>query len=128
MVASVFDYPAMQKTADDLIKYFGMRAVLRRVNSSPTDRFVTIAIIEDKPREKPNELANPEDRDVVMSPLDPDTGLVLAIPPDNEQDVLVTFVQPMTNPPIMKEVLRLTATPKQTAPADVNCLWEFTVR
>jgi hypothetical protein len=53
---------------------------------------------------------------------------VQLMPPDNEQDELVTFVQPPTNPPVVNEVLPLTCKPKQTAPAGVTVLWEFTVR
>lgn len=128
MAASVFNYPAMQGTSDELIKYFGMRAVLRSLTADPTrpDRPVTVAIVEFEPREKVNELANPTDRKVLMSPLDPITGLVLATPPDNEQDALVTFVQPAGA--VEDEVLGMTCKPKMTAPASVNCLWEFTVR
>lgn len=127
MVAG-FNYPGMQGTADELIKYFGMGAVLRRPTLSPTDRPCTVAIIEFDPREKANELTDPTDRKVVMSPFDPTTGQPLAIPPDNELDALVTFVQPLASPPVENEVLPLTCKPKMTAPAGVNCLWEFTVR
>lgn len=126
MAASVFNYPAMQETADELIKYFGMRAVLRSLTAARADRPVTVAIVEFMPREKANELANPTDRKVVMSPLDPVTGLVLAEPPDDELDALVTFVQPAGV--TQDEVLRMTCKPAMTAPAGVNCLWEFTVR
>src|SRR6185437_15813110 len=97
-----FDYPAMQATADELIAYFGMGAVLRRITASPTDRPCTVAIVEYDPREQPNELTNPTDRRVVMSAAN------LSEPPDDEQDALVTFVQPPpgslasagTNPPV----------------------------
>lgn len=126
MATSVFNYPAMQGTADELIKYFGMRAVLRSLTATRPDRPVTVCVIEFTPREKANELTNPTDRKVLMSPLDPVTGLTLAIPPDNEQDALVTFVQPAGT--IQDEVLTMTCKPAMTAPASVNCLWEFTVR
>jgi hypothetical protein len=125
-MATGFNYPAMQETADELIKYFGMRAVLRSLTAVRPDRPVTVAIVEFDPREKANELANPTDRKVVMSPLDPVTGFVLALPPDNEKDALVTFVQPAGT--IEDEVLGMTCEPKMTAPAGVNCLWVFTVR
>ena len=128
MVASVFNYPAMQQTADELVKYFGMGAVLRSLTGSRPDRPCTIAIIEYNPREKPTDMANPTDRKVVMSPLDPSTGLELTLPPDSELDALVTFVQPLTKPPIEKEVLPMTCKPKKTSPAGIDCLWEFTVR
>lgn len=124
-MAAGFDYVGMQGTADDLIKYFGMPAVLRPLSGLGPDRPVTVCIIEYKPREKPNELSNPTDRNVIMSPIDPSTGQVLAVPPDNEKDALVTFVQPAGL--VEDEVLRLTCKPEQTNPAGVNCLWQFTV-
>jgi hypothetical protein len=123
-----FDYVSTQAEADALIQYFGMGAVLRRAGATPTDRPVTVCLIEYNPREKPADLANPTDRKVIMSPIDPSTGQPLAIPPDNEQDVLVTFVQPLAATPIQNEVLPLTCKPKPTAPAGVTVLWEFTVR
>lgn len=50
------------------------------------------------------------------------------MPPDNEQDELVTFVQPLTNPPVEKEVLPFTCPVKKTAPAGITVIYEFTVR
>ena len=117
-----FDYQAAIVDADNLIRYFGMDAVLRRAGSSPEDRPCRVAIIEYDPREKPANLANPTDRKVIMSVAN------LGVPPDNELDQLVTFVQPPTNPPVVHEVLPLTCKPKPTAPAGVVVIWEFTVR
>src|ERR1035437_3873228 len=128
MAASVFNYQQTQVDADNLLREFGMGAVLRRVSANPTDRPCRDCIIEYVSREQPAELANPTDRRVIMSPLDPKTGLPLAIPPDNELDQLVTFVQPPTNSPVVNEILPLTCTPRPTAPAGVIVLWEFTVR
>jgi hypothetical protein len=127
-MASVFDYVQTQKDADELIHEFGMGALLRRADSSPVDRPCTVCVIEFNPHEKPADLANPMDRKVIMSPLDPVTGLQLEIEPDNEKDELVTFVQPLTDPPVEDEVLPLTCKPKKTAPAGIPVLWEFTVR
>jgi hypothetical protein len=124
-----FDYVSTQAEADALIRFFGMGAVLRRkTGATSTDRPCSVCIIEYNPREKPADLANPTDRKVILSPIDPSTGHPLAIVPDNEQDVLVTFVQPLGTPPIQNEVLPLTCKPKPTAPAGVTVLWEFTVR
>ncbi len=120
-----FDYVQSITDADDLITYFGMDAVLRRKGSSPEDRPCRVAIVKYSPREKPSELANPIDRTVYMSAKNPEVQLM---PPDNEQDQLVTFVQPPTNPPVVHEVLPMTCKPEQTAPAGVTVLWEFTVR
>lgn len=124
-MAVKFDYGQAITDADDLIDYFGMDAVIRRVGSSPEDRPCRVVIIEYLPREKPSDLANPTDRKVIMSAKNSEVQLM---PPDNEQDQLVTFVQPPTNPPVIDEILPMTCKPKKTAPAGVTVLWEFTVR
>lgn len=124
-MAAKFDYIQAIKDADELIQYFGMNAVLRRAGSSPVDRPCRVAIIDYGPREKPTELVNLIDRKVIMSAANSEVQLM---PPDNEKDQLVTFVQPPTDPPVVHEVLPLTCKPKQTAPAGVIVLWEFTVR
>jgi hypothetical protein len=113
-----FDYNQAITDADNLLQEFGMAAVLRRVGIA--DRPCLIAIIEYDPREKPADLANPTDRKVVMSAAN------LAVPPDNELDQLVTFVQPGGT--VVNEVLPLTCKPKPTAPAGIVVIWEFTVR
>ena len=120
-----FDYDQAITDADNLIVFFGMDAVLRRAGSIPVDRPCRVAIVEYNPREKPADLANPTDRKVIMSAKNSEVQLM---PPDNELDQLVTFVQPPTNPPVVNEVLPLTCKPKPTAPAGVTVLWEFTVR
>ena len=121
-MSDTFDYQQAILDADELIRYFGMAAVLRR---NGVDRPCTVAIVKFNPREKPSELANPTDRKVIMSASNPE---VQALPPDNEQDQLVTFVQPSTNPPVIDEELPMTCKPETTAPAGVTVLWEFTVR
>jgi hypothetical protein len=125
MAAATFNYQGAIADADALIQYFGMDAVLRRAGSSPEDRPCRVAIIEYDPREKPADLANPTDRRVIMSAANSEVQLM---PPDNEQDQLVTFVQPPTNPPVIDEILPMTCKPTKTAPAGVTVIWEFTVR
>jgi hypothetical protein len=120
-----FDYKQAITDADNLIQFFGMDAVLRRKGSSPEDRPCRVAIIEYNPREKPSDLSNPTDRKVIMSA---ENSEVQLMPPDNELDQLVTFVQPPTNPPVVDEILPMTCKPKKTAPAGVTVIWEFTVR
>lgn len=117
-----FDYDQMTTDADALIDYFGMDAVLRR---NGVDRPCKVAIVKFNPREKPSELANPIDRKVIMSARNPE---VRSLPPDNEQDQLVTFVQPASSPPVVDEVLPMTCKPEVTAPAGIPVIWEFTVR
>lgn len=119
-----FDYVGMTKDANDLITFFGMDAVLRREGSSPTDRPCVVAIIEFDPRARPADLANPTDRKVIMSAANSEVQLM---PPDNELDKLVTFVQPPSDPPVVDQILPLTCKPKKTAPAGHTVVWEFTV-
>lgn len=127
-MASKFNYPRAVQTADRLITKFGMVGALRREGDSPEDRPCTIAIVEYRPREKPSDLANPTDRKVYMSALTPE---VQAIPPDDEQDKLVVYVQPMPtdgSSPIVADVLPMTCKPTPLAPAGTIVFWEFTVR
>jgi hypothetical protein len=118
-MATKFDYAGTIHDAEELIAYFGMDAVLRR--DGIADRPCKVAIFYN-PRDKATELANPTDRQVFMS------AEGIDVPPDNELDQLVTFVQPPTNPPVELEVLPFTCPVKPTAPAGVTVLYEFTVR
>jgi hypothetical protein len=119
-MAEKFDYNEANADADELITEFGMDAVLRREGID--DRLCRVAII-DGPRERPGELANPTDRKVYMSAANAE---VIATPPDDEKDVLVTFVQP--DGTVEDETLPMTCKPKRLAPAGINVFWEFTVR
>lgn len=122
---SSFDYLESRADADELIQYFGMQASLRRSTDTPTDRSCWVAIVEYEPSDKSTSLANPTDRRVIMSA---DLGAVLAEPPDSEKDVLVTYVQPAANPPVINEILPFTCPVKPTAPAGIVVCYEFTVR
>lgn len=118
-----FDYGRSRKTADRLIRKFGMEAILRRRASSPTDRPCWVVIVDELPRDQAAQLANPTDRNVILSAVGMDE-----MPPDNEQDELVTFLQPATVPPVEKEILPFTCPVKKIAPAGITVLYEFTVR
>jgi len=118
-----FNYLRSKATADRLIKKYGMEAALRRATDSPTDRPCWVVVISYDPHDKATQLTNPTDRQVVMSPV----GLENE-PPDNEQDVLVTYVQPAANPPVVDEVLPFTCPVKPFRPAGITVLYEFTVR
>lgn len=120
---ALFDYVRSKATADRLIQKFGMNAVLRRTTDTPTDRPCRVCIVDYMPRDQASQLTNPTDRRVYMSAV----GLE-GEPPDNEQDQLVTFVQPPTNPPVVNEVLPFTCPVKPLAPAGVVVCYEFTVR
>lgn len=122
-MSTKFDYVGMQATADALLQEFGMSAVLRRVGIP--DRPCVVAIIDYLPKDQKSALANPTDRRVLISPLTPD---IQAIPPDNELDQLVTFVQPPANPPVVDEILPFAEPLKKFSPAGVNVLYQGTVR
>ena len=88
-----------RKTCDRQIRRFGGRGYLRR---SGVDRPCIVGIIDYKPGERG--LVNDGSRRALISALDPDTGAVLAQPPDHEQDLLVfagevmRIVAPVTGP------------------------------
>lgn len=105
-----------------------MIAVLRRVavNGAFTDRQCLVMFQAWNPAERLGKLINPVDRKVVMSPLAPD-GSVL-VPPDQEQDVLVIFQQPLATPPVVSEFLRIVEPPGQLQPAGVVIYWTLTAR
>lgn len=123
-MSAKFDYQRAQSDADGIIDYFGMIAVLRRAGIS--DRKIKCVIVEFSPRDKETELANPVDRHVIISALDPATGQQMVLPPDNEQDVLVTFIQPAGT--VVDKILFFTSPVKPTAPAGVPAIYECTVK
>lgn len=118
-----FDYLSSRATADKLLTKFGMNAVLRRASTSPTDRKCRVVIVDYNPSDKSTSLANPTDRKVIMSA---GLGDVPAMPPDNELDQLVTFVQPAGV--VEDEVLPFTCPVKPISPAGIVVAYEFTVR
>lgn len=120
----LISYPAMRAVADRLIKKFGMQAVLRRgASPSQVDRVCYVVITDYLPRDAASQLANPTDRRVIMSA---GLGDVPGTPPDNEQDQLVTFVQPLGT--MVNEILPFTCPVKPISPAGVVVCYEFTVR
>lgn len=118
---TTFDYARTRATADKLLKYFGMSAVLRR--EGIPDRVCIVAITDYSPRDASSQLANPTDRHVIMSAATPE---IQALPPNNELDQLVTFIQPGGT--VVNEILPFTCPAKPIAPAGVPVLYEFTVR
>jgi hypothetical protein len=120
---AVFDYIKTKNIGDKLVRKFGMAAVLRRTTETPTDRPCWVVIVDEMPRDASTQLANPTDRKVIMSAIGLDS-----MPPDNERDQLVTFVQPPAASPIENETLPFTCPVKKYAPAGITVLYEFTVR
>ena len=120
---AVFDYIKTRDIGDKLVKKYGMKAVLRRTTDTPSDRPCWVLVVDEMPKDAASQLANPTDRKIIMSAVGLDS-----MPPDNERDQLVTFVQPLAPVPVEKEVLPFTCPVKKYAPAGITVLYEFTVR
>lgn len=121
---SKFDYIRSRATGDRLVTKFGMAAKLRR--DGVTDRDCTVCFPEYLSREARAEMSNPTDRQVYIAA---GLGAVPGLPPDNERDQLVTFVQPPTTPPVIDEILPFTgASVKPIKPAGIVVVWSAMVR
>lgn len=123
MTDTVF-YADLIAVANELLTEFGMPAVLRSiVPGTRPDRPCVAAIVDYRPRDQETHLANPTDRQVLIDPIDPATGLPMTLPPDNEQDQLVPTIGPDAN-----KLLPFTSPVKLYAPAGIVVLYETTVR
>lgn len=120
------DYVKTRERADRAIRNQGMRSVLRR-NGQP-DRPVSVVIQEYSAFERMGKNIDPIDRLCLLSALDPVTHEPLTIRPDRELDRLVTFIQPMSNPPVEDETLRFAAPPNLLNPGGVIVYFELRVR
>ena len=121
-----FDYIRERGIADKLITKFGMAAKLRRiVSGSPVDRNCYVVITEYMPKDAASQLANPTDRQVIISA---GLGDVPTMPPDFELDQLVTFVQPLGTTPVIDEILPFTMPVKPIRPAGIVVLYQTSVR
>ena len=111
------DYVRQRNVANDMIRKYGARAILRRDNGG--DRPCWAFISDYSPQEKVGKLINQTDRKALVSPIG------LDIDPDSEQDKLVTF-DPATG--AEKETLRIIAPIGKLAPAEVVIYFELQVR
>lgn len=107
-------------TASRMILRWGMPAVLRRRGMA--DRPCTVAVLNFTPFERAGQLLDPVDRKCLIA------AEGLTIPPDRELDVVVTFVQPMTVPPVESELLTITAPVGRVEMAGKTVMWRLTVR
>lgn len=110
------DYQRERSIADNMIRKYGAKAVLRRDDG---DRPCWVFISNYSAQEKIGKLVNQTDRRALVSPIG------LDIEPDSEQDRLVTF-DPLSG--AEKEVLRIVAPIGKLAPADIIVYWELQVR
>lgn len=120
-----FNYPKMRGKADNLVKKFGMRCLLRRMENAPgvTDRECYAVIPEYLTKDAASQLANPTDRLVYIAA---GLGGVPTAPPDWEKDQLVTFVQPLGT--VEDEVLPFTKPVKPIRPAGIDVIYEAMVK
>ena len=115
------NYERFKETASDMIRQWGMRAVLRR-NGAP-DRWCDVVITYFTPYERTGQMRDPLDRKVLLSV----DGL--AIPPDKERDRLVTYVQPLDEAnPVEDETLRIVEIPGKIEMAGNTVLYRLAVR
>jgi hypothetical protein len=112
------NYTQFQAFATKLISEFGMKAVLRRLTDTPTDRPCTVVIWDYNPRDQASELANPTDRKVIIA-----VAGLLNEPPDNERDQLVPLIGPDAN-----VAMPFTSPVKIIAPAGIVVVYQSTVR
>lgn len=123
-MASKFDYVKTRAIGDKLVKKFGMLATLRREGGGDRDCYCVMP--DYLSRENPSSMTNPTDRTVYIAA---GLGGVPNMPPDNEADRLVTYVQPPSTPPVVDEILPFTpASVKPIRPAGITVLYQATVR
>jgi hypothetical protein len=126
---ATFNYPAIRSVADKLIQQFGMRASLIR---GGVYRDCWVVITDYNPKDAESQLANPTDRQVIISA---GLGGVPAMPPDESKgDQLVTYIQPVPAgspwPPLslVNEVLPFTTPMKPISPAGIVVVYQGTVK
>jgi hypothetical protein len=110
------NYNRFKTTANEMIAKWGMRAVLRR---SSGDRDCMVVITSYNPMERVGQMRNPLDRKVLLSV----EGLTL--PPDQEHDRLVTFVDGTL---VVDEVLKIIEPPGKIAMAGETVFYRLSVR
>lgn len=102
-----------------MLSEFGMPAVLR--STANGDRPCTVFLSDWTVQELYGRQYDPVSRKALVSP----AGLTY---PPNMLERLVTFVQPMAEPPVENETLRILLPPTQVGPAGVTLIWELVVR
>lgn len=114
-------YFRFKHTAQDMIAKWGMKAVLRRVGLP--DRWCDIVVASYTPMERVGQTRNPLDRKVLLSTLN------LTVPPDQERDRLITFIQPMdAQNPVEDESLKIVEPPGKISMAGETVYYRLSVR
>ena len=105
-----YNYLRARSVADRMITKYGAPAALRRADG---DRLCIACELEFEPRET-TRLANPTARLFLVS------TRYLEVPPNNEKDRLITFVNG-----VEAETLKIIAPPGRLAPAGIVVYWEL---
>jgi len=113
------DMARSRSTIDRGIKRVGMQAVLR---SDAGDRWCWLFFSEWNPREMMSRLIEPMDRRAIISAVD------LPDEPQFGIERLVTFKQPLGNPPVEWETLQILDPPKRIDPGGLTLCWDCRVR
>lgn len=108
-----------EDTASRMIERYGMMAVLRR-HGAP-DRWCKVCMVAWTPFEK-MALVNQVDRKMLIAVDGVD------IPPDRERDIVVTYKQPLADPPVEDEQLTIAAPVGKVEMGGETVLWRLTVR
>ena len=94
-------YAEMLVIADQLINQYGMTANLK-ANSDGSLRSCFIVITDWMPKDAETQLANPTLRTVLFAA---GLGDIPNKAPDWQNETLVTYMQPVANPPVINEIL-----------------------
>jgi len=117
-------YAEMLAIADQLINQYGMTANLR-ANEGGALRPCFIVITDYMPKDAETQLANPTLRTVLFAA---GLGDIPNGEPDWQNEMLVTYKQPVANPPVINEILAFTEPLKLYSPAGIILLYQTTVK
>ena len=115
-------YEEMQLLAHELIEEFGMGASLRRDGA---DRPCIACIYDHAPNGNDSSMVQTVERRILISAITPE---VQALPPDCELDTLITYKQPMTDPPIQDRELRFNKPVRLYSPAGLVVAFDLSLR
>lgn len=117
-------YAEILAIGDGLIDQYGMLASLRaNVGGALRDCYVVVS--DYMPRDAQTQLANPTERTILFAA---GLGDIPNAAPDWENETLVTYVQPVTNPPVINEILAFTMPLKLYSPGGIVVLYQCTVK
>jgi hypothetical protein len=105
-----------------MIRKWGEAAALRR--NGAADRPCVAYVREFNAVERIGRLVDPTDRMVLIAT----SAALNATPPNRDLDRLVTYVQPVSNPPVEAAQLRFTAPVVPFAPAGTTLYWKIAAR